>query len=186
MNLPSATSTPRIAWPISFSIEAEADIGSFAQLVSDTAWTKQTQNTFSDQTDLLLDLNYDYELFPAFSATTEGTNSSTSFNQELRLISKHGGPVNWVLGGFYNRQHTARAGHETTLASMPITWRTKPLSGAIVPIIGNMRPSAPLPRRKRPSSAKPRSTSPINGRLPAAAATIAMISIPPVVRSCRC
>jgi iron complex outermembrane receptor protein len=97
-----------------FSVEAEADIGSFAQLVSDTAWTKQTSSTFSDQTDLLLDLNYDYELFPAFSATTEGTNTSTSFNQELRLVSKHGGPVNWVLGGFYNRQHTARAGHETT------------------------------------------------------------------------
>jgi len=97
-----------------YSIEAEADIGSFAQLVSDTAWTKQTSNSLSDQTDLLLDLNYDYELFPAFSATTEGDNSSTSFNQELRLISKHGGPVNWVLGGFYNRQHTARQGHETT------------------------------------------------------------------------
>jgi len=97
-----------------YSIEAEADIGGFAQLVSDTAWTRQTSNSLSDQTDLLLDLNYDYELFPSFNATTQGTNSSTSFNQELRLISKHGGPVNWVLGGFYNRQHTAREGHEET------------------------------------------------------------------------
>lgn len=109
-----------------FSIETEADIGSFAQLVSDTAWTRQKQSTFSDQTDLLLDLNYDYELFPAFSATTQGKNKTTTFNQELRLLSKHGGPISWVLGGFYNRQHTSREGHEETPGLNAFHQRTAP------------------------------------------------------------
>jgi len=97
-----------------YSIELEADIGGFAQLVSDTAWTKQTENNFNDNTDLLLDLNYDYELFPTFASFNKRTASRTSFNQELRLVSKHGGPLNWSIGGFYNKQNFHSAYHEET------------------------------------------------------------------------
>ena len=116
-----------------YSIEAEIDIGSFAQLVSDTAWTKQTRSSFSDQTDLLLDLNYDYELFPAFSATTEQSSKETTFNQEARLTSQHGGPLSWVIGAFYNHLKSEREGHETTpglnayhLAFEPGLWGDRP------------------------------------------------------------
>jgi len=97
-----------------YSIELEADIGGFAQLVSDTAWTKQTEHNFNDNTDLLLDLNYDYELFPTFASFNKRDASRTSFNQELRLVSKHGGPLNWVIGGFYNKQNFHSAYHEET------------------------------------------------------------------------
>jgi outer membrane receptor protein involved in Fe transport len=97
-----------------YSVEMEVDVGGFAQLVSDTAWTKQVETTFSDNTDLLLDLNYDYELFPNFVSFNTRTGSRTSFNQELRLVSKHGGPLNWVIGGFYNKQNFHSQYHEET------------------------------------------------------------------------
>jgi outer membrane receptor protein involved in Fe transport len=85
-----------------FAAEVEADIGNFAQLVSATAYSKQHIYTQSDIADLLLDLDYDYELFPAFAGTTTSDSDPKQFNQELRLVSTHGGPVNWILGGFYN------------------------------------------------------------------------------------
>ena len=53
-----------------FSAEIEADIGEIAQLVSATAYTKQKVFTQQDVTDLLLDLDYDYELFPSFAGPT--------------------------------------------------------------------------------------------------------------------
>ncbi|MBO9576600.1 MAG: TonB-dependent receptor [Sphingobium sp.] len=97
-----------------YSVEMEVDIGGFAQLVSDTAWTKQLETDFNDNTDLLLDLNYDYELFPNFVSFNTRTGSRTSFNQELRLVSKHSGPLNWVIGGFYNLQNFHSQYHEET------------------------------------------------------------------------
>jgi iron complex outermembrane recepter protein len=95
-----------------YSIETETDIGQFAQLVSDTAWTKQFYTHQGDNTDLLLDLNYGYQLFPQFTSYNETQESRTQFNEELRLVSKHGGPVNWVLGGFYNKMNDAENYHE--------------------------------------------------------------------------
>jgi len=97
-----------------YSIELEADILEIAQLVSDTAWTKQTQSQSADNTDLLLDLNYDYELFPNFASFNERDSKRTSFNQELRLVSKHPGPVSWVLGAFYNKDKFESQYHEET------------------------------------------------------------------------
>ncbi|TXC72840.1 TonB-dependent receptor [Sphingomonas ginsenosidivorax] len=82
--------------------EVEADIGSIAQLVSATAYSNQKLHTQSDIADLLLDLDYDYELFPAFAGTTTSDSDPKQFNQELRLVSTHGGPINWIIGGFYN------------------------------------------------------------------------------------
>lgn len=89
-----------------FSFELEAELGDFAQLVSATAYTKRTVKDQGDVTDLLLDLDYDYELFPAFSGFSKSTNTSKQFNQELRLVSTHEGPFSWVLGGFYNERKT--------------------------------------------------------------------------------
>jgi hypothetical protein len=89
-----------------YAAEVEADIGEIAQLVSATAITKQTIDSSVDVTDLLIDLDYGYELFPAFSGYTKQNVKYDQFNQEIRLVSKHGGPFSWVLGGFYNNFRT--------------------------------------------------------------------------------
>ncbi len=84
------------------SLEVEANLGEVAQLVSSSAFTYTQNDSSVDVTDLLLDLDYGYESFPAFTGFTRSTARSRQFNQELRLVSKHGGPFSWVLGGFYN------------------------------------------------------------------------------------
>ena len=86
------------------SMEINANIADIADLVSTTAYTNVRNRSQSDNTDLLLDLDYDYELFPAFSSWNESDNRRKQFNQEVRLVSRHGGPFSWVLGGFYNEQ----------------------------------------------------------------------------------
>ncbi|EQB09873.1 TonB-denpendent receptor [Novosphingobium lindaniclasticum LE124] len=86
------------------SLEIDANIADIVDLVSTTAYTDVRNRSRTDNTDLLLDLDYDYELFPAFSSWNETDNRRKQINQEIRLVSTHGGPFNWVLGGFYNRQ----------------------------------------------------------------------------------
>lgn len=86
------------------SMEINANIADIADLVSTTAYTNVRARSQTDNTDLLLDLDYDYELFPAFSSWNESDNRRKQINQEIRLVSRHGGPFNWVLGGFYNQQ----------------------------------------------------------------------------------
>lgn len=88
------------------SLEVEAELGDFAQLVSATAYTETKNKSSVDVTDLLLDLDYDYELFPSFAGYTDSRQRYRQFNQELRLVSTHGGPFSWVIGGFYNKFKT--------------------------------------------------------------------------------
>ena len=90
------------------SMEINANLFNIADLVSTTAYTQVNIKTKGDNTDLLLDLDYDYELFPAFTSWNESTSTRKQFNQEVRLVSRHGGPFNWVLGGFYNDQKLKR------------------------------------------------------------------------------
>lgn len=89
-----------------YAAEVEAELGDIATLVSATAFTRQKFKSSADVTDLLLDLDYDYELFPAFSGYTRSNGENEQFNQEVRLVSTHGGPFSWVLGGFYNQLKT--------------------------------------------------------------------------------
>ncbi|MBO9604135.1 MAG: TonB-dependent receptor [Novosphingobium sp.] len=100
------------------SLEINANIADIADLVSTTAYTEVGIKTRGDNTDLLLDLDYDYELFPAFTSWNESTSKRKQVNQEIRLVSRHGGPFNWVLGGFYNQQkyHSDYAEHTPGLA----------------------------------------------------------------------
>ena len=84
------------------SAEFNIDLFGIAQLVSTTATTKQRIDNEADNTDLLLDLNYGYEAFPKFSSHNQSTSYYRQFNQEMRLVSTHGGPFSWVVGGFYN------------------------------------------------------------------------------------
>jgi iron complex outermembrane receptor protein len=86
------------------SAEINANIADIFDLVATGAFTDVRVQNQSDNTDLLLDLDYDYELFPAFSSWNELDNKREQINGELRLVSRHGGPFNWVLGGFYNEQ----------------------------------------------------------------------------------
>jgi outer membrane receptor protein involved in Fe transport len=86
------------------SMEINANIADIADLVATTAYTNVKIQTQSDNTDLLLDLDYGYETFPAFSSWNESENTRRQFNQEVRFVSRHGGPFSWVVGGFYNRQ----------------------------------------------------------------------------------
>lgn len=90
------------------SMEINANIADIADLVATTAYTDVRNRAVSDNTDLLLDLDYGYETFPAFSSWNESDDRRKQFNQEIRLVSRHGGPFSWVLGGFYNEQKRQR------------------------------------------------------------------------------
>jgi outer membrane receptor protein involved in Fe transport len=89
-----------------YSAEVQAQLGHIAEFHSTTSYTSQTIKTQSDNTDLLLDLNYGYQAFPDFSSFAQNKTYNKQFNQEFRLVSTHGGPFSWVLGGFYNRLTT--------------------------------------------------------------------------------
>ncbi len=96
------------------SLEMEAQLGDVAQAIWTSAYTKQNVNQIGDVTNLLIELDYDYELFPAFAGyTTSGSTKRDQFNQEIRLVSTHGGPISWVLGGFFNYQKFKSDGVET-------------------------------------------------------------------------
>lgn len=90
------------------SMEINANVADLADLVATTAYTKVRSRAQTDNTDLLLDLDYGYETFPAFSSWNESDDRRKQFNQEIRLVSRHGGPFSWVLGGFYNEQKRHR------------------------------------------------------------------------------
>ena len=91
-----------------YSVEVNADLGNVAKLVSATAWSQQDIVSRLDATDVLLDLDFDYELFPAFTAYSDIERRRKQFNTELRLVSAHGGPISWVVGGFYNSTRDTR------------------------------------------------------------------------------
>jgi iron complex outermembrane receptor protein len=86
------------------SMEINANLFNIAELVATTAYTNVKNKAQSDNTDLLLDLDYGYESFPAFSSWNESEGTRKQFNQEVRFVSAHGGPFSWVLGGFFNEQ----------------------------------------------------------------------------------
>lgn len=95
------------------ALEITADLG-FAELTSATAKSRYKDIGGRDQTDLLITLEYSYEAFPTFSAFTRDLASEETFNQELRLVSKSDGPLNWIGGLFYNKLHGDRISIEFT------------------------------------------------------------------------
>jgi len=97
------------------AVELQLPLFGIAELVSASGWTKTKRHTVGDVTDLLLDLDYDYELFPNFSGYTTGTGKTDQFNQEIRLVSTHGGPISWILGGFYNNERA----HSDSVETIP-------------------------------------------------------------------
>ena len=84
------------------ALEVVADLG-FAELTSATGIGGVKENGQRDQTDLLISLEYSYELFPTFTAFTFEDEETETFNQELRLVSKGDSRLNWIVGAFYNK-----------------------------------------------------------------------------------
>ena len=84
------------------ALELVADLG-FAELTSATGWSTFSDEGQRDQTNLLITLEYSYELFPSFTAFTREVGEEERINQELRLVSTGEGPLSWIIGGYYNR-----------------------------------------------------------------------------------
>lgn len=84
------------------SAEVNANVADIFDIVATGAYTEVNTESQSDVTDLLLDLDYDYELFPAFAGYTDSDTKREQWNGEVRFVSRHEGPLSWVLGGFYN------------------------------------------------------------------------------------
>ena len=84
------------------SAELNANVADIFDVVATGAYTEVLFEGQADVTDLLLDLDYDYELFPAFAGYTDSDTKREQWNGEVRFVSRHEGPLSWVLGGFYN------------------------------------------------------------------------------------
>lgn len=95
------------------ALEATADLG-FAELTSATGYSEYDEKGGRDQTDLLITLEFSYEAFPSFAAFTRETQQDETFNQELRLVSKHEGPLSWIVGAFYNKYESEADSAEFT------------------------------------------------------------------------
>lgn len=95
------------------ALEVTADLG-FAELTSATGISKEKFLGQRDQTDLLISLEYSYETFPTFTGVTQEVEESERLNQEVRLVSTHDGPINWIIGGFYNKNDSAGISSEFT------------------------------------------------------------------------
>ncbi len=95
------------------ALEATADLG-FAELTSATGYSEFSDEGQRDQTDLLITLQYSYELFPSFTSFTREVGEEERFNQEIRLVSTHDGPFNWIVGGFYNELKQVSSSSEFT------------------------------------------------------------------------
>lgn len=83
------------------TLEVTADLG-FAELTSATGYSQNKEIGQRDQTDLLLNFEYGYEAFPAFSAFTLEDERFETYTQELRLVSTNEGPFQWIAGVFFN------------------------------------------------------------------------------------
>ncbi|MFN3911773.1 TonB-dependent receptor [Hyphomonas sp.] len=95
------------------ALEVVADLG-FAELTSATGISRFDDDGQRDQTDLLITLDYSYEAFPTFTAYTHEKGKEERINQELRLVSKTEGPLNWIAGAFYNQFEATNYSNEFT------------------------------------------------------------------------
>ena len=100
------------------ALEITADLG-FAELTSATGWSTFSDEGQRDQSTLLITLEYSYEIFPAFTSFTFEEGEEERINQEVRLVSKHGGPISWIVGGFYNKFELAASSSEFTPNFVP-------------------------------------------------------------------
>ncbi|MBN1238720.1 MAG: TonB-dependent receptor [Gammaproteobacteria bacterium] len=99
------------------SLDVVADLG-FAELTWAAGASRYDEQGQRDQTDLLLDFEYGYEDFPAFSAYTREIVEEERVNHEIRLVSTGTGPWSWIGGLFYN-DYTVDASSEEFTPGFP-------------------------------------------------------------------
>ena len=88
-----------------YSLDLVADIG-FAELTSNTAYFTERRLRLDDLTRYILEYSeasgLNYELYPEFFISTDGSHRTERFTQELRLVSaKRGSLIDYVAGVFY-------------------------------------------------------------------------------------
>lgn len=84
-----------------FAFDTKVDLG-FAEATLVYGKSVYDQVGQRDQSDLLIDFEFGYESFPSFSAFTREEDKLESETYELRLVSQHDGPLNWIVGAFDN------------------------------------------------------------------------------------
>ena len=93
------------------ALEVIADLG-FAELTSATGLSKFEDDGQRDQNNLLVSLEYSYELFPAFGSFTREVGETETFTQEIRLVSTMDSKFDWIVGGFYSKQENVATSEE--------------------------------------------------------------------------
>ena len=96
------------------ALTLEYDLG-FATLTSATSWAEHENHTRADETGQYSNFFFYQSLYGqdprTFIQGYEGLEDKP-ITQELRLVSKSGGPIDWVGGLFYNHQQTDIQEHD--------------------------------------------------------------------------
>ncbi len=109
------------------ALEVTADLG-FAELTSATGYSTFEDDGNRDQNDLLISLEYSYELFPSFGSRTHEVGENETFTQEVRLVSTYESAFNWIVGGFFSEFESA--GYSAEYTPNYDTWAIENLGGA--------------------------------------------------------
>ncbi|MCT2399550.1 TonB-dependent receptor [Novosphingobium mangrovi (ex Huang et al. 2023)] len=106
------------------SLEATGNVADFMDVVFVSAYTQRKTSYRGDNTDLLIDLDYDYELFPAFSSFNQSHQKEHEYTNELRLVSTFESPLSFVAGAFWNRMNY-RSDYDEYVPGFP-EWANEP------------------------------------------------------------
>lgn len=87
------------------SLEVQGNVHDVMNVVFVSAYTQRKTRYSADNTDLLIDLDYGYQLFPEFSSYNKQHQKEYEYTNELRLVSTFESPFSFVAGAFWNRQH---------------------------------------------------------------------------------
>ncbi len=96
------------------ALSLEYDLG-FATLTSSTSWADHSNNTRADETAQYSNFFFYQSLYGQFPRTfIQGYEKldDRPITQELRLVSKEGGALEWVAGLFFNHQQTNIQEHD--------------------------------------------------------------------------
>lgn len=95
------------------ALEVTADLG-FAELTGSAGYSRFEDNGNRDQNDLLISLEYSYELFPAFASQTLEVGETERLTFESRLVSTLDGPFSFIIGAFHTNEESVASSSEFT------------------------------------------------------------------------
>jgi outer membrane receptor protein involved in Fe transport len=108
-NTPSQLKLPSEQWFTLSSLAVELDLGG-VELISNTSYFRASLDQMFDYTYQSAELNSSlvpYITIPGENESAVHADTQRTFTQEVRLQSRPGGRLNWVLGGFYYRSKQA-------------------------------------------------------------------------------